>query len=281
MSGVLLPLLGALASAVCYGTGAVLQGYSARRIQRSSGLDPRLIARAVRQGPYLAGVALDLVGFVLSLAALRGLPLFVVQAAVASNLAVIALLSVPVFGERLLLREWVGVGAVVAGLALLAASAQGGPAGPVGNGVRWAMVLLAALALLAGIPVARWPARLATPVLGVLAGLAFSAVGVGARIARDPGSIPALLHDPAKLAVILGGLGGMLLYTAALQRGSVTRSTGAVVVVETAVPAVIGLVWLGDQARPGWAAAAVAGFLLAVLGALVLAGVQERVEPAH
>ena len=273
-----LALLGALATAVCYGAGSVLQAYGARRTHQGSGLDPRLIARALREGPYVAGLALDLLGFALSLAALRGLPLFVVEAAIAANLAVIALLSVPVFGERLGAVDWAAVLAVVLGLALLAAAAAAGPADPVGDGLRWAMVALAALSVALGIPAARLPGPLAAASLGGLAGLAFAAVGVGARVVRDPGSPTALLHDPAALAVLLGGVGGMLLYTTALQRGSVTRATGTLVVVETAVPALIGLVWLGDRARTGWAPVAVVGFVLAVVGAVTLAGLQGRVE---
>ena len=274
-----LALLGALATAVCYGAGSVLQAYGARRTHQGSGLDPRLIARALREGPYVAGLALDLLGFALSLAALRGLPLFVVEAAIAANLAVIALLSVPVFGERLGAVDWAAVLAVVLGLALLAAAAAAGPADPVGDGLRWAMVALAALSVALGIPAARLPGPLAAAAgRPGLAGLAFAAVGVGARVVRDPGSPTALLHDPAALAVLLGGVGGMLLYTTALQRGSVTRATGTLVVVETAVPALIGLVWLGDRARTGWAPVAVVGFVMAVVGAVTLAGLQGRVE---
>jgi hypothetical protein len=43
-----------------------------------------------------------------------------------------------------------------------------------------------------------------------------------------------------------------------------------VVVGETAIPAVVGILVLGDHTRPGFAPVAVLGFLLAVAGALAL-----------
>src|SRR5208337_1815778 len=53
--------------------------------------------------------------------------------------------------------------------------------------------------------------------------------------------------------------------------GSVTVATAAVVLAETIPPAVIGVVFLGDQTRPGLAVVAWAGFFLAVASAVMLA----------
>jgi hypothetical protein len=61
----------------------------------------------------------------------------------------------------------------------------------------------------------------------------------------------------------------MLFYATALQRGSVTTTTAAVVVAETVVPAAIGIGLLGDQTRH--VPVALAGFVLAVAGTLTLA----------
>jgi uncharacterized membrane protein YdcZ (DUF606 family) len=63
----------------------------------------------------------------------------------------------------------------------------------------------------------------------------------------------------------------MLFFTTALQRGSVTTTTAAVVVAETLMPALIGVFLLGDGTRQGFTWVAVAGFVLAVAGALALA----------
>jgi hypothetical protein len=60
-----------------------------------------------------------------------------------------------------------------------------------------------------------------------------------------------------------------LVYSAAMQRGSVTTATAAMVVTQTVVPAAAGLL-LGDRVRPGSVPLALLGFALALAGALGL-----------
>ena len=89
----LLGLLGAVGAALCYGVGSVLQALAARRTTSAEGLDPRLLLRLARSWQYVVGLALDGVAFLLSIVALRSLPLFTVQSIVASFLAVTAVLE--------------------------------------------------------------------------------------------------------------------------------------------------------------------------------------------
>jgi uncharacterized membrane protein len=67
------------------------------------------------------------------------------------------------------------------------------------------------------------------------------------------------------------GILGLLLYAMALQRGSVTVATSAVVVAETVVPAAIGITLLGDRPAPGRTSVAALGFAITVVGSLLLA----------
>ena len=62
-----------------------------------------------------------------------------------------------------------------------------------------------------------------------------------------------------------------MLYATALEGGSVTVATAAVVLAETAPPALIGVMFLGDHTRPGLTVVAVLGFVLAVACAVALA----------
>ena len=94
-------LLGAFAASGCYGTGSVLQAVAARREAATEGLDPRLLLRLVRSWPYLLGLALDGVGFLLSIVALQTLPLFAVQSIVASFLAVAAVVALLAYSTAL------------------------------------------------------------------------------------------------------------------------------------------------------------------------------------
>ena len=105
-------LLLALAGAVCAGSGAVLQALAARAIpDRGSGLHAGLVLDLVRQWRFLAGIGLDVVSFFTSFAALRVLPIFIVQAVISANLAVTALVAWRVLGTRL---RWIERGAVLA-----------------------------------------------------------------------------------------------------------------------------------------------------------------------
>jgi hypothetical protein len=67
------------------------------------------------------------------------------------------------------------------------------------------------------------------------------------------------------------GVVSFVFYTTALDGGSVTVATGAVVLAETLPPAVVGVLFLGDTTRAGLAPLAWAGFVLAVASAILLA----------
>ena len=106
-------------------------------------------------------------------------------------------------------------------------------------------------------------------VLGGLAGFLFGLFGISVRVipSVDPAK---LVTDPATYAAVMASVTGFAFFAAALQRGSVTAATAALVVGETTVPALVGLIALGDSTRHGFAPVGVAGFLLAVGGALAL-----------
>jgi drug/metabolite transporter (DMT)-like permease len=268
-------LLGAFAAAVAYGAASVLQAVGTRRAGSSEGLDPRLLFRLAKQAPYVAGIALDLAGFALSVVALRTLPLFAVQAAVASSIGVTALLAGALLHEPPSRREVYALICIGAGLVLLASSAAPDSALPLSRAAGWAVLAGAAVIALVGVPAGRGggePTGERTGVLlGVLAGLAFGGVGVAARAVRVPHPLWHGLGDPLVLALGAYGLLGMLLYATALQRGSVTSATAALFAAETLGPAIVGLALLGDHARAGRAPYAVVGFALTLAACVALA----------
>ncbi|WP_459754228.1 hypothetical protein [Streptomyces sennicomposti] len=263
----------ALGAAVCFGTATVLQAVAARAAagaEGGSGGDAALLLRALRQWRYLAGLALDGLGFLLQIVALRSLPIYAVGAALASSLAVTAVAAARLLRVRLSGTEWAAVGVVCAGLAMLglASGAEGHEDGTAA--LRWAM-LAAALAVLAlGAVAGRLPERGRALLLGLGAGFGFGVVEVTVRLV-DSVSPVKLFANPAAYALVLGGGAAFLLLTSALQRGSVTTATAGMVLGETLGPAAVGVVWLGDRTRDGLAWLAVLGFAVAVAGALALA----------
>jgi drug/metabolite transporter (DMT)-like permease len=259
-----LGLPAAAVAALCYGAASVLQAHSAKR---SAGSGTRLLLRLATQIPYLTGLLLDLCGFGLSVFALRSEPLYVVQAIVASNLAVTALVVAAFYRTRLAGREWVAIGAVCGGLALLGLSAGHEGTQPASLAVRAG--LLGGMAVLVAVAILLSRTDRAA-VLGAVAGLAYGGVAVAARIL--PSFAPLrLLADPAAWALAIGAVVGTLFFATALQRGRVTTVTAMMVVGETVVPAALGVALLGDTVRHGAAPVIAIGFVLSLAGTLTLA----------
>jgi drug/metabolite transporter (DMT)-like permease len=258
-----------LFAALGYGSASVLQSIAARRSESGAGLDPRLLVRLVRSAPYVCGLGLDLAAFVASLVALRTLPLFLVQSAVASSVGVTAVIAAAI-GVRLRRREIVSLVVLGVGLLLLAASAKPEQGEPLTLAIRWGLLMCVLVLGAAGAFVARRGGRSSAQVLAILAGLAFTVVAVAARGLTVPLPLWHVLADPGLWAIVALGLLGMLLFTTALQRGSVTTVTAVTFGVETIVPAGLGLVFLGDTTRPGFALVAAAGFALTIAGTLAL-----------
>jgi drug/metabolite transporter (DMT)-like permease len=273
----------AVVAAVCYGVASVMQAIAARAASHRpapgtpgaagtapQGLDPGLLVRMLGQWRFVASLGLDTVGFVAQLVALHRLPLFAVQAMIAANLAVTAVVATWLIGAVLHWREWIAVGGVVTGVGLLGSSA--GAEGASQASVAFKLSLIVAIAGLAliGVAAGRLPDPLRTPVLGVVAGTGYGVLGVAARVLNsfDPLS---LLRDPATYALIAAGIVSFLFYASALEAGSVTVATAAVVLAETLPPSAVGVVFLGDRTRPGMTGIAIAGFVLAVCCAVALA----------
>src|SRR5690242_13963668 len=132
-----LALACAVVAALSYGIGSVLQAAAARKAEARANLDPMLLVRLVGELPYVGGLALDLVGFVASVVALRTLPLFVVQSAVAASVGVTAIGASVAFGVRLLRYEHLALVMLVYGFALLAVAARPEHASQFGAAGKW------------------------------------------------------------------------------------------------------------------------------------------------
>lgn len=265
-----LSLLGAFAAAILYGAGTVLQAVGLRRAAAADG--GTLGQRVWRGRLYGVGLGLDGLGFLASVAALRSLPLFVVESAIASSVAVTAVLAAVFLGTRLARSEVVALAAVALGLVGLALSALEGPGVELGlTGTVLLLAMLVPVALL-GVAGARLKPRVGVPLLAVAAGLGFGGTGISARVLTISAPWWREVLDPVMWALLAYSALALVAYGLALQRGSVTSVAAITFTVETVVPAVVGLAWLGDRVRPGLAAVTAAAFLLTLGGCLRLAG---------
>jgi drug/metabolite transporter (DMT)-like permease len=281
-------LVAALTSAFCYGVAAVMQAMAIRSASRrperirdggpaADRVDPGLLVRLLGQWRFLASLGIDIIGFLAQLVALRRLPLFAVQAVIASNLAVTAVFAALLMKVRLRLRECLAVTGVIVGVGLLGTSAGAQGATDVDPPFEIALMITVAFVAVAGMAAAKLPNPARTPVLGACAGLGYAVLAVSARIL--PGfSLLQLVRSPATYTLAAAGIVSFMLYATALEGGSVTVATAAVVLVETVPPAIVGVMFLGDTTRHGLTGVAVSGFILAVASALALARFGEAGE---
>jgi drug/metabolite transporter (DMT)-like permease len=256
----------ALLAAVLFGVGAVMQAAAARR--------GRLISS------MMALVALIyVVGWALHLVAIASVPLYVAQVGISMSLAVTALTAAGLLGEPLAPRHRLAIGVLVAGLALLAVSA-----GPVGDhefeqGDIAALYVALALLLVFGLMTRRVSGQAGGVLLGCLGGIAFAGSPIATRSLVDP-SWDWTTLAPA-LSIGLFGLLGFWLYSIALRRASVIAASAPLVLLQTVVPAIVGVFTLGDAFRDGWLPAAIVGFVASTAAALALSDAEARLEPVE
>jgi hypothetical protein len=265
---VLLAVLAVAGAALSYGASAVFQASAVARAGRNDLTG--LLGGLARDPRYLAGLALVAVGFLLSVVAIRALPLFVVQAGRASSLGVTAVLAALVLGTRLHHREKLALCGVALGLVAVALAAR--PQGPasVSDAVRWAVLGVAVV--LAGATVAAARTRPSARSAALVAARAGSCLGVLALAAPvlGPLALPGVLGDPSAYAVGVASAAGLVAGALALQRGSVVAVTTTMVATEAALGSLLGLT-VGDRPADGLGWLAALGFVVTVGSALLLA----------
>ncbi len=221
--------------------------------------------------PYLAGLGLDLVGWVLVLVALQQLPLFAVQAISASSIGITVLLASVVLKTKPNRPQLASIALMAAGLVALALAAAPDDPEPVERGFVVAVWIAIAFVAAAGAVAPRLAkGDKAASVLGIVSGLGYGGTAVCARALEADGGIGDVLRDPLTWAIIPYGILGIAFYAAALERGSVAVATASQYASETLVPSIIGLVFLGDHAREGLGWLAASGFVITLAAAVAL-----------
>jgi drug/metabolite transporter (DMT)-like permease len=262
----LLGLLFALAATGANSGAALLQAMGARRASRP--------ATAVLHPVYLLGLTLDIGGWVLTVLALRFMPIVAVQAIVAAQVVITVVASHWVFDTPLRRLDVAAAAVNVVGLALLVASASTDDSEVVAStaGVVALVIVLVVLGVVGVVVAVR--SRRALP-MAFLAGLAFGGTAVAVRLVRLDGPFDAVARQVVTDPVVYCLLGyaalGLGFYTVALARGAVGPVVGVLAVTETLAPGLLGLLFLGDGVRPGWIPAFVLGLVLAMGGVVVLA----------
>jgi hypothetical protein len=282
----LIGVAAAVLACVGYGVSSVLQAYGARRssaaavgrgatghVTSAGGPTLRSTIAAGLTAAFIIGIALDIVGFAGSAVSARLIPLFLSQTIISANLIVTAVLGVAVLGIGLHARDWVAIITVIVSLFVLGLTAGDRGVEDPGTVVHWVVLSGSVLILIGGIVLIRVLGSRAAIAAGLIAGVLFGALAIAVRVLDglqplQPGTV---LADPASWTVLIAGLGGFYLHTVALQLGSVNGATAALVVGETVVPGIVGVVLLGDAAQHGLGWLVAVGFVGAVGGAVAVA----------
>ena len=264
-------MLAAFACAICNGTAAVLQKISADKEKKVDSLDARLLTRLFRDKSYIIGVILDLAGWLFTLYAVQYLPLFLVEAVIAANIVITALIE-RVFRRQIIRSSsYRAIAIIVLGLVLLAIASSPEKSEPISDTLKWLIVLMPIPIALAGYILARSKNYRASIGLAVVGGLAFGGTSVIGRIFRLSSPVWHTIYSPLVFALIVSGTLGILLFSIALQRAQATVINATMTASQTVIPATIGAAFLGDHARAGLGYLVVIGICLALGGIAFLA----------
>jgi drug/metabolite transporter (DMT)-like permease len=285
---VIVMIVSALAAAALYGGGAAAEQRQAARAPESSAGRPRLLLLLVRQPLWLLGIAAQFGGFAAHAVALRSGPLATVQMLVALEL-VVAVVIVRIWSGRPLSRaSWAAALTVAAGISafLLLASPSGhgltgdlphhGMAAALGAAAAGAGAVAAAAAGL------RAAGRRRAVLLAVAAGLGdtcSAVVTMGFAHVASHG-VAAVVTSWTTLAVVVCGIGNVLLTQTAYQTGRPLITLPIISAVTPVASVAIGIGLLGETPRVGVAGGVAAGFAVLVTS-LALAFLARSVPPSQ
>ena len=261
--------LAAFASAIFYGTSAVVEGRSALATPIDGRSGKRAALRATVRPLYLGGMVLSVFGWVAALSALRRLPLFAVQSIAAGSIGVVVLIAWVHTRHTPSKRILSLLGLLAIGLVLLAVSAA--PSAPahvswVFRALLWVGVVVVAIGAVLG---TRVHGDRGSALLGVVSGLADAGLAMAARTIHAS-SLSSLLHDPVALAFVPCAVIGVVAFAAALQRGSASIALACQQATLTVVPSIIGVVVLGDRPRHGFVPETVAGLVITIAAVIAI-----------
>jgi hypothetical protein len=281
-----LGILAAVGASVLYNTSIALQALEARNVPHEHSLRISLIGKLIRNRKWLGATVLGFLGWPLEIVALLLAPLTVVQPCLVSGLIVLLWLGTKKLGESPGRREFLAVGAIVAGVAGVAWAAPDRTTDHAGT-----LAIAVALGLVA-IPIALpylLRGRAATlSLLAVLsAGFGYAWTAIASKLLTDELAAGTLLIAVVWLATALASEGlALLSEMSALQRRPATHVAPVMFAVQVLVPVILAPLIFEEKwsSTPLDGLALVAFIGVALAGTMLLAGskvVGAVIESAH
>jgi drug/metabolite transporter (DMT)-like permease len=253
----------ALLAAALFGAIAAVQASVIRR-------------HGLRSAMMLGVLAGYVVGWVLHLVAIARLPLYLAQVGVGASLVVTALIAAFVMGEPLRPGQWVAVATMAVGLGVLAIASGSVGQATFTDRTTLALYVLLVVTIALGWLAVRWTHPYSGVALGILAGVAYGGSPIATRALVDFSWTPDTFVTAASIGMF--GALGFVLYSIALNRTSVTAATAPLILLQTVIPAAVGVALFHDDVRNGWWPFAVTAFVVSLAAGIVLCGAEARVE---
>ena len=253
-----------MAASAAYNVAVAVQALEARDVPAEHGLRLSLLLRLLRRPRWLAGAALNFLGWPLQTVALLLAPLTVVQPCLAAGLLLLLLIGARHLHEPVGRREVISIGAIVVGVAVAAvASPQRSDTAAADKTV---VIVLGILGLLAVLPyVINRVRRMSGLPVAISAGLAFAWSGISTKLLSDAlstGNWTGIIGWAAATG-LAAGLGTASEMTALQSRGA-TEVAPLVFVTQMLVPALLAPVLVNES----WSDTPLGGLVL--LGGLLV-----------
>jgi drug/metabolite transporter (DMT)-like permease len=238
-----------------YAFASVLQQRGAAAQPADQALRLSLLARLLRNPGWVLGLSCDVMGYLLQFIALGHGTLVVVQPLLVCGLLFALPLGAAWAGRRLRVRDWVAAVLVCAGLAVFLTVASPQPGHDNVRPAVWIMLLASAAGLtlaLVALSRGRLPWQRAV-LLSAAAGVVYGATAALTKTSShllDRGPILLLAHWQP-YALLVAGIGGMVIAQSAFQAGSLDSSLPTMSVVDPVVSIVIGAVAFGESIAAG------------------------------
>jgi drug/metabolite transporter (DMT)-like permease len=242
-----LGILAAVAASGLYSLGVALQAMDAKRTPHTEHLHPALALNLLRRARWLAGTGLSMLGWPLQVVALLLVSLVIVQPTMAVGLLVLLFFGERMLGERAGRREHLAMGAIVIGVAGIAAT---GPERSTShtNNLTVTLVLLG-LGLLTLLPyIINRVRRPGASLTMIAAGLGFAWSGVATKLFSDDLSRGRLGFAAAwGISTAAASAVAALSEMSALQMRPAIQVAPVVFVTQTVVPVILAPLLLGES----------------------------------
>ncbi len=244
-----LSLIAAIGCAVSNGIAAILEKIGSNNELKSGKLSLSTFWLISKNFTYLAGIALDLLAWLLTLFAVHNLPLFEVQPIIACSIIVTIIVEHFLFNHPLNYKFIGSLFVIIVGLGLLALASSPEKSSVIGETVRLGIFLAPVLLSIVGLLVIKIKNKYSTLTLAAMSGLAFGGVSISGRAINFTSPYIHILTNPLLWIILPYGILGIFFFTIALQRSTATSVSATMIAGETILPILIGIGFLGDHPR--------------------------------